>query len=118
MIAKITALLSLLAVARAGVIHGAGLGYSGLDYASGLGYGYGSLGYGYGVPAYGYTAPVVSYTPAVSSVSRYDVHSTPIVKSYVAPIAGYSYASPYYSSLYDGHGYGYGTYGYGSKYLW
>ncbi|XP_028043099.1 keratin-associated protein 19-2-like [Bombyx mandarina] len=98
MIAKIAALLCLFGMAQAG--YGTGLGY-----ASGLGYG--SVGY------HGYSPSYVSYAPAISSVSRYDVHS---------PVASYGYSPVSYGGYggYGGiYGYGHGTYGgYGSKYLW
>lgn len=141
---QFVAVLCLFGLARASGWHGSGLGYSsgytsGLGYASGLGYGSGyGLGYsGYVAPAYSApivktvvaapivtkaVVPAISYAPAISTVSRYQVHSSPIVKSYVSPVSYASYASPYtvpYGGLgYSSHGYGgYGS-AYGSKYLW
>ncbi|XP_072932626.1 uncharacterized protein [Epargyreus clarus] len=144
MIAKIAAILALVAAAQAGLY-----GSSAVGYAGGLGsYGYGSLGYGshgygsvgYGSHGYGsgyaiapytsYATPIVktiapvytpAYTPAVSSVSQVSIHQAPLVKSYT-PIA-YSSYTPYVSHAYTPAvsygsygGYGYG--GYGSKYAW
>ncbi|XP_026733800.1 cuticle protein 64-like [Trichoplusia ni] len=125
--------MCLFGAVRASGWHGAGLGYSsGLGYASGLGYS------GYVAPAYASpivaktvvaapivtkaVIPAVAYAPALSSVSRYQVHSSPIVKSYVAPVSYAAYSSPYpvaYGHGYSGFGsYGYGGYGHGAKYLW
>ncbi|XP_063534673.1 chorion class B protein B.L1-like [Cydia strobilella] len=98
--------------------HGS-LGYGSLGHGSlgyGSGYGYGGYGYGHDL---GYSAPIVTKTvgapvvktiapisyahaPAISHVSQYSYHGSPIVKSY-APLGYASY----------GHGYSHGGYGYG-----
>lgn len=127
---QIVSFFCIIGIASAGYLGGlgySGLGYSGVGYSglgySGLGYsglGYSGLGYsGYGVGVAPVVAapvvaapvvakavvPAVSYAPAISTVSRYQVHS-PVVRSYVAPVS--------YGGVYGG----YGGYGYGRKYVW
>ncbi|XP_063362633.1 cuticle protein 64-like [Cydia amplana] len=144
MIGKFALLVCLFGLARAGNLYGGGLGYSSpgygsLGYSSGYGYGSGYGGYGYGHDL-GYSAPIISKTvvapvvktiapisyahaPAISHVSQYSYHGSPIVKSY-APLGYSSYGlghgygighSAYAPVSYGGYGHGYshGGYGYG-----
>ncbi|CAB3254647.1 unnamed protein product [Arctia plantaginis] len=159
MIAKLIRFACLIGFASASGWHGSD--YSAIGYGSSIGYGHG--GYStYVSPSYAaplvskavYAAPVVAkavvpaysyapYAPAISTVSRYQVHSSPIiksyvaapvvksyiaapvvksyvaapiVKSYVAPVSSYSsYSSAYPIAI--GHGYSSGNAGISSDYL-
>lgn len=105
---QFTALACLIGFVSASGWHG-----SAISYGSSIGYGHG--GYStYISPSYTaplvtkavYAAPVIAkavvpaysyapYAPAISTVSRYQVHSTPIIKSYVsAPVVKPYVAAP------------------------